>query len=104
MYLHWDESQSLRDDLFIFKKANFTSKAVPLLRPQGNDNQQAGHLDDVDLFEDWGVARPYDRIADGQVALTAWGRVHTMTGVNPGEIELFFEAFAGSLGPERFTC
>jgi len=61
-------------------------------------------LDDVDQFEDWGIARPYDRISDGQVALTAWGRVHTMTGVNPGEIELFFEAFAGSLGPERFTC
>jgi hypothetical protein len=61
-------------------------------------------LDDVDQFDEWGVARPYDRIPDGQVSLTAWGRVHTMAGVNPEEIELFFEAFAGSLGPERFTC
>lgn len=75
---------------------NFTNPA------QTTELRQA--LDDVDLFEDWGVARPYDRIADGQVALTAWGRVHTMTGVNPGEIERFFEAFSGELGPEQFTC
>ena len=61
-------------------------------------------LDDLFMFEEWGVARPYDRIPDGQVALTAWGRVHTMTGVNPEEINLFFKAFAGILGPERFTC
>jgi len=75
---------------------NFTNPA------QTTELQEA--LDDVDQFEDWGVARPYDRIEDGQVALSALGMGHTMTGVNPGEIELFFEAFSGSLGPERFTC
>ena len=75
---------------------NFTNPA------QTTELRQA--LDNVGLFEKWGVARPYDRIPDGQVALSSWGRVHTMTGVNPGEIELFFEVFAGELGPERFTC
>ena len=75
---------------------NFTNPA------QITELRQA--LDDVDQFEEWGVARPYNRIPDGEVALSAWGRVHTMAGVYPGEIELFFEAFAGELGPERITC
>ena len=61
-------------------------------------------LEDVDEFEDWGIARPYAKIPVGQVALSTWGMLHTMDGVNPGEIELFFEAFAGALGPERFSC
>ena len=61
-------------------------------------------LEDLDLFEDWGVARPYDKIGDGQVVLTAWGRMHPMIGVRSGEIEQFFEAFAGELGPETVPC
>ena len=61
-------------------------------------------LEDIELFDDWGVARPYDRIADGQVAIAAWGHLHTMNGVSPGELALFFEALAGVNGPERFTC
>ncbi|PKB69501.1 MAG: hypothetical protein BZY77_04860 [SAR202 cluster bacterium Io17-Chloro-G5] len=61
-------------------------------------------LEDIELFDDWGVARPYDRIADGQVAIAAWGHLHTMNGVSPGELALFFEALSGVNGPERFTC
>ena len=61
-------------------------------------------LEDIELFDDWGVARPYDRIADGQVAIAAWGHLHIMNGVSPGELALFFEALAGLNGPERFTC
>ena len=61
-------------------------------------------LEDIELFDDWGVSRPYDRIADGQVAIAAWGHLHIMNGVSPGELALFFEALAGVNGPERFTC
>jgi hypothetical protein len=61
-------------------------------------------LDGVSQFDDWGVARSYDKIPDGQVALAAWGLLHRMEGVSPGEIGLFFEAFAGTVGPERFEC
>ena len=61
-------------------------------------------LEDIELFDDWGVARPYDRIVDGQVAIAAWGHLHIMNGVSPGELALFFEALAGVNGPERFTC
>ena len=61
-------------------------------------------LEGVRQFDDWGVARSYDKVPDGQVVITAWGRLHRMDGVNPGEIGLFFEAFAGVAGPERFEC
>jgi hypothetical protein len=58
----------------------------------------------VPEFEDWGVARFYDKIPEGQVAVSAWGRLGTYQGVAVGEIQLFFEAYAGQLGPERITC
>ncbi len=61
-------------------------------------------LQDMELFGVWGVGRPYDKIEDGQVVLTAWGRMHPMIGVRSGEIESFFIAFAGELGPERVPC
>ena len=61
-------------------------------------------LDGVRQFDDWGVARSYDKIAEGQVALAAWGQLHRMDGVRPWEIGPFFEAFAGVAGRERFEC
>ncbi len=49
----------------------------------------------------WGVARPYDQIPVGTVALTTWGvRDGPMNGVDQGRIERFFEAYSGKLGPE----
>ena len=52
-------------------------------------------LDGVDQFASWGVARSYDKIPDGQVALSAWGRLARFEGVAAGDIELFFETIAG---------
>ena len=75
---------------------NFTNPA------QATELRQV--LDGVTQFEKWGVARSYDRIPDGQVAIAAWGRLATFQGVAALEIELFFEAFAGLVGPERIAC
>ena len=58
----------------------------------------------VAQFETWGVARSYEKIPDGQIALSAWGRLGAFPGVAAEEIERFFEAFAGLLGPERIPC
>ena len=46
------------------------------------------------------VARPYDGIAPGQVALSAWGVLDIMDGVDQGRIERFYEHYVGRLGPE----
>lgn len=61
-------------------------------------------LSTVPQFENWGVARAYDKIPEGQIALTAWGFMDSMEGVSPADIALFFEAFAGFKGPERVAC
>ena len=61
-------------------------------------------LDGVAQFNNWGVARFYDEIPDGQVALSAWGMLHTAQGVTAVPIEVFFEAYAGLLGPGRVAC
>ena len=57
-----------------------------------------------ELEEGWRVhftvARPYDEIADGQVALSAWGVIDVMDGVDAERIEEFFQHYVGRLGPE----
>ena len=46
------------------------------------------------------VARPYNEIAEGQVALSAWGVTDVMDGVDPERINRFYEHYVGRLGPE----
>ena len=57
-----------------------------------------------DLPEGWRahftVARPYDQIAPGQVALSAWGVLDIMDGVDEDRIQRFYEHYVGRLGPE----
>lgn len=61
-------------------------------------------LIDMARYEEWGVARSYDKIPEGQVAVAAWGRLSTSEGVSAADIGLFFEAFAGLMGLERVPC
>ena len=61
-------------------------------------------LEEIPLFEYWGVARPYDKIPEGQGALAAWGRLHFTSVAYPEEIDVFFRSLAGILGPEHVTC
>ena len=61
-------------------------------------------LNDIGLNNVWGVARDYDQIPTGQVGLSAWGVNDTFLGVDEARIIQFFEAYAGSLGPERIPC
>ena len=46
------------------------------------------------------VVRPYDRIGVGQVALSAWGVIDVMDGIDQERIQRFFEHYVGRLGPE----
>ena len=57
-------------------------------------------MEGFDLATNWAVTRSYDEIAEGTVALTAWGVLDTMQGVDEDRIERFFDAYAGRLGPE----
>ena len=57
-------------------------------------------LDNIEMASDWAVARPYNQIPSGHVALSAWGVLDTFPGVDADRIERFFKAYAGTLGPE----
>ena len=49
----------------------------------------------------WGVARFYDEIPEGTVALTTWGVIDgPMDGIQKDRIEAFFDAYSGTLSPE----
>ena len=61
-------------------------------------------FDDIGLARVWGLARFYDEMPEGQVAVAAWGVIDTMEGVDPERIKVFFEAYAGNLGPEQVPC
>ena len=57
-------------------------------------------MDDFELAPAWAVTRFYDEIPEGTVALSAWGVLDTMQGVDEDRIEEFFRTYAGTLGPE----
>ena len=56
-------------------------------------------LDDIGLNNVWGVARAYDGIPTGQIALTTWGIMDTFVGVDRDRIARFFQTYSGA-GPE----
>ena len=57
-----------------------------------------------DLDDGWRnhftVMRPYDEVGPGKVALSAWGVLDIMDGVDEERIERFYEHYVGRLGPE----
>ena len=61
-------------------------------------------LGNIGLNRVWGLARAYDQIPTGQVALSTWGVSDTFLGADEERINRFFEAYAGKLGPETVTC
>ncbi len=67
---------------------------------QADVGQLREFMDGFDLAPDWAVTRFYDKIPEGTVALTTWGVLDTMQGVDEERIERFFDAYAGKLGPE----
>ena len=60
--------------------------------------------DGIGVANIWGITRSYDQIPQGQVAVTAWGVLDTMDGVDGERITRFFDAYAGTLGPETVPC
>ena len=58
-------------------------------------------FDSIGKTNRWGVARFYDKIPEGTVALTTWGVIDgPMEGIQKDRIEDFFDAYSGTLSPE----
>ena len=58
----------------------------------------------IELVEEWGVTRYYDKIPEGMVVVAAWGRRARMPGFDLDGLANFFAAYAGVVGPERIAC
>lgn len=62
--------------------------------------QLKNFMDNFELAPSWAITRFYDEIPEGTIALSAWGVLDTMPGVDEDRIEEFFRTYAGTLGPE----
>ena len=59
---------------------------------------------DLDDFDKWGLLRPYSKIDEGMVGLSAWTIVDLFSGVDKGRIEDFYYAYRGNrLSPETLS-
>ena len=54
----------------------------------------------IPLAREFAIVRRYLAIPEGMVALTAWGVLDRMDGVDPDRIARFFEDYPGNTGPE----
>ena len=61
-------------------------------------------LDGLSGFSNWGVARSYDKLGEGKVAVATWGVLSVMEGIDEEEIARFFTTYFGNLGPESVSC
>ena len=58
----------------------------------------------IELYDAWGLTRFYDQIPEGTVALTTWGVMDTIEGIDQDRMNRFFDAYAGNLGVEEIPC
>ena len=61
-------------------------------------------VESIDLYDEWGLTRFYDKMPEGTVALATWGVLDTIEGIDPDRMNRFFSAYAGTLGPEQIRC
>lgn len=108
---HWDRparcgfyEEELPDERIVHNLEHSHIVVSYNLPGDGQVNQLRDALDAVGLSEIWGVARSYDKIPTGTVALAAWGVLDTMQGVDGERIKTFFETYSGALGPEKIAC
>ena len=69
-----------------------------------NDESQIAALRDavdaIPLAAEYAIVRRYHAIPEGMVAVTTWGVLDRMMGVDPDRIARFFREFPGNTGPE----
>ena len=111
---HWFDSESPRacgfyedglDDRSITHNLEHSNIVVSYNLPdEAQLDELKSVINDIELAKIWGVTRSYDKVPAGQVAVAAWGVLDTMDGVDKDRITIFFESYAGSLGPEVVPC
>ena len=67
-------------------------------------DQLRAAVEDIELYEDWGLTRFYPDIEVGNVALATWGVLDLVPGIDQDRMNRFFDAYAGNLGSEQIPC
>jgi hypothetical protein len=102
-------TDSLPDELIVHNLEHGNVVVSYNLPNQADVDRLRSALNGVNGWGIWGVARPYDKVPEGTVALAAWGVLLTLQGIDEAQIRAFFNAYAGVGGPpqgspERVTC
>ena len=109
---HWNTpvrcgfyEQAVADEIIVHNLEHSNIVVSYNLATQAEVAQLREAVEGIDLAEAWGVTRFYPDIEPGTVALSAWVILDTMQGVDADRITRFFEAYAGTMGPEGgITC
>lgn len=104
---HWDAwaacgfyDYALPDELLVHNLEHGNIIVSYNLPDAAQVQQLRAFMDNFELAAAWAVTRHYDQIPANTVALSAWGVLDTMQGVDEPRIERFFREYAGTLGPE----
>ena len=74
------------------------------LADQSEAERLVSLAEDLDDFDKWGLLRPYSKIDEGMVGLSAWTIVDLFRGVDEKRIEDFYYAYRGNrLSPETLA-
>jgi hypothetical protein len=57
-------------------------------------------IESIPFAAEYAIVRRYHEIPEGMVAMTTWGVLDRMMGVDPERIARFFQQFPGNTGPE----
>ena len=108
---HWDSwadcgfyPDGLPDELIVHNLEHGNIVVSYNLASQSEIDQLRAALESIDLVEEWGVIRSYDKIPEGMVSVAAWGRRARMPGFDLEGLDSFFAGHAGAVGPERIAC
>ena len=94
--------QPVLDELVVHNMEHSNIVVSYNLTTQEDLDALKGVYDDLpDIWRDhFTVVRPYSEIGQGRVALSTWGVLDIMEGVDRTRILRFFEYYVGTLGPE----
>jgi len=99
-------SEALPDELVVHNLEHGQVVVHHNLSDPAQSDQLREVLYGIAGFKDWGVARPYERIPQGTVVLTAWGVMQRLPGVDGSAIKAFFNKYSqgGASTPEVLPC
>lgn len=104
---HWDAwsdcgfyNYPLPDELLVHNLEHGNIIVSYNLNDEADIQSLRDAVDAIPLAAEYAIVRRYHRIPEGMVAITTWGVLDRMMGVDPERIARFFRDYPGNTGPE----